>query len=59
MMKKKVEIFVDANATIEEAINKYLEIRKEYLEKLKVNPCLIIQISNKDKADEEWARIKK
>lgn len=57
--EKKSKFFVDANATIEEAINKYLEIRKEYLEKLKVNPCLIIQISNKDKADEEWARIKK
>lgn len=50
---------VNPEATVEEAIDKFLKIKTEYINKLKVNPCLIIQISNKDKADEEWARIKK
>ena len=39
--------------TVETAINKLQEIKKEYRNLLEVNPCLIIQISNKEKADEE------
>lgn len=50
---------VNPNATVNEAVDKFLQIKTEYINKLKVNPCLIIQISNKDKADEEWAKIKK
>ena len=50
---------VNPNATVEDAINKFFQIKTEYINKLKVNPCLIIQISNKDKAEEEWAKIKK
>ncbi|MBO7651632.1 MAG: DEAD/DEAH box helicase family protein [Bacteroidales bacterium] len=42
----------------ETAIRKFKEIRKKYINMLGVNPCLIIQISNKDKADEEWTKIK-
>ena len=49
---KKVE-FESDNDTIEDAIIKFEEIKKKYLA-LGVNPCLIIQISNKDKAEEEW-----
>lgn len=50
---------VDPDATVEEAIEKFQQVKTEYINKLKVNPCLIIQISNKDKAEEELARIKK
>ena len=43
--------------TVETAIRKFEEIRENYVNLLGVNPCLIIQISNKDKAEEEWAEI--
>jgi type III restriction enzyme len=42
-----------------DAINKFEEIKEQYQNLLGVNPCLIIQISNKDKADAEIAEIKK
>ena len=42
----------------ETAICKFEEIREQYVNLLGVNPCLIIQISNKDRAEEEWAKIK-
>ena len=38
---------------LEVAINKFEEIKGKYRDLLGVNPCLIIQISNKDKADYE------
>ena len=40
--------------TVADAIAKFEEIKENYRNLLDVNPCLIIQISNKDKADEEW-----
>lgn len=43
----------DEEDSVEDAINKFEEIKKDYRNLLGVNPCLIIQISNKDKADEE------
>lgn len=43
---------------VETAINKFEEIRENYVNLLGVNPCLIIQISNKDKAEAEWSNIK-
>ncbi|MBQ6208466.1 MAG: DEAD/DEAH box helicase family protein [Prevotella sp.] len=39
--------------TLEEAIVKFKEIKEMYYT-LGINPCMIIQISNKDKAEEEW-----
>lgn len=42
--------------TVEDALKKFLEIKKDYRDLLEVNPCLIIQISNKNKADEELQR---
>ena len=39
--------------TVADAIEKFEEIKKDYRNLLGVNPCLIIQISNKDKADYE------
>lgn len=51
-------VFGDEQDTVEDAITKFEEIKKQYIS-LGVNPCLIIQISNKDKAEEEWTeRIK-
>lgn len=35
------------------ALEKFEEIRKHYINLLEVSPCFIIQISNKDKAEEE------
>lgn len=39
------------------AINKFEEIKEQYRNLLGVNPCLIIQISNQNKADEELNNI--
>jgi len=49
----------DDKETVEDAINKYLKIKQEYLDCLSINPCLIIQISNKNNAESEWVEIKK
>ena len=43
----------DDNDTLADAIKIFQDIKKDYRNKLGVNPCLIIQISNKDKAEEE------
>ena len=51
---KRVELIEDENATVDDAIDKFLEIKTQYNNLLGVHPCLIIQISNKDKAEEEW-----
>lgn len=53
----KEVVYGDDNDTVEDAIVKFEKIKKDYVS-LGVNPCLIIQISNKDKADEEWTNIK-
>lgn len=49
---KRVE-YGDDTDSLEDAIYKFEEIKRKYIS-LGVNPCLIIQISNKDKAEEEW-----
>ncbi|MBQ8656055.1 MAG: DEAD/DEAH box helicase family protein [Prevotella sp.] len=51
---KRVELVDDETAPVEAAVSKFLEIKQAYRNLLKVNPCLIIQISNKEKAEEEW-----
>lgn len=43
----------DDEATVADAIGKFEEIKEAYRNLLGVNPCLIIQISNKEKADYE------
>ena len=43
--------------TINDAIIKFEQIKEDYCNLLGVNPCLIIQISNKDKADEEMQNV--
>ena len=56
---KRVELVDDENVPVETALEKFQGIKQAYRNLLGVNPCLIIQISNKDKAEEEWnARIK-
>lgn len=40
--------------SLKEALKKFEAIRSEYRNKLEMNPCFIIQISNKEKADEEY-----
>ena len=49
---KRVEVGGEEDS-LETALEKFEEIKKDYTNYLKVNPCLIIQISNKDKAEEE------
>lgn len=39
--------------TLEDALAKYSQVKKDYRNLLKVNPAFIIQISNKDKAEQE------
>ena len=51
--------FAEQGQHPETAIKKFLEIKEQYRNLLGVNPCLIIQISNKDKAEQEWANIKR
>lgn len=41
--------------TVKDALQKFKEIKTNYRNLLNVNPCLIIQISNKEKAEEELA----
>lgn len=56
---KDIELIDDPDAKVADAIEKFEEVKKDYRNLLGVNPCLIIQISNKDKADAEIAEIKK
>lgn len=49
----------DITLPVSYAINKFEEVKTDYRNLLGLNPCLIIQISNKDKADEEIAEIKR
>lgn len=51
---KYIELNEDVNAKVDDAIDKFLEIKNQYDNLLGVHPCLIIQISNKDKAEDEW-----
>lgn len=53
---KTVEWYED-DSDVSDAIKKFEEIKEDYRNKLGVNPCLIIQISNKDKANDDLARI--
>ncbi|MCI7430689.1 MAG: DEAD/DEAH box helicase family protein [Bacteroidales bacterium] len=49
---KQVE-FQPETDSLDAALDKFEEIKADYTNKLRVNPCFIIQISNKDKAEEE------
>lgn len=49
---KRIE-FGEETETVEDAIKKFEDIKKQYRNLLGINPCLIIQISNKNKATEE------
>lgn len=51
---KHVDLSEDATVPVDAAIDKLLEIRGKYNNLLDTNPCLIIQISNSGKAQEEW-----
>ena len=53
---KRVELG-DESETVGDAIKKFEQIKDSYRNLLNVNPCLIIQISNKDKADYELKNI--
>ena len=53
---KRVELCEDWSVPVDTAIEKLIEIKKDYNNLLETHPCLIIQISNKEKADEEWLR---
>lgn len=50
---KKVELGRE-ESTLNEALDVFEKVQKDYVNELSVNPCFIIQISNKDKAEEEF-----
>lgn len=50
---KHIKLEEDASFMVDDALDKLLEIREEYINLLGVRPCLIIQISNARKAEEE------
>ena len=52
----KSVVYGNLDDSLDEAIEKFKEIKKEYIS-LDVEPCMIIQISNKGKAEEEWQTI--
>ncbi len=56
---KDIELIDNPSINVASAIEKFEAVKKDYRNLLGVNPCLIIQISNKDKADAEIAEIKK
>lgn len=43
--------------SFEDAVKLFKEKKDDYIRLLNVHPCMIVQISNKDKADEEWNTI--
>lgn len=47
----------DEEATVADAINEFESVKENYRNLLGVNPCLIIQISNKNKSDYELNNI--
>jgi len=53
---KRVELGAEED-DFETALFKFEEIKKDYRDMIGVNPCLIVQISNKDKAEDEFAHI--
>lgn len=53
---KHIEL-VEDDYNVEDALTKFEKIKESYRNLLGINPCLIIQISNKVKADEELNNI--
>lgn len=57
LIKKVVPMDIDGEEEhLDEAIDLLQEIREKY-RSMGVNPCLIIQISNESRADEEWNNV--
>ena len=56
---KLIKEIVEGNEQdgLQVAVDKFKEIKEEYINRLRINPCMIIQISNKDKVKEELAEI--
>lgn len=60
---KDVEYYDDEGERQEEkrlavALKRFMDLKQKYLNLVGINPCLIIQISNKDKAEQELKVIK-
>ncbi|MBP3227660.1 MAG: DEAD/DEAH box helicase family protein [Bacteroidaceae bacterium] len=53
---KRIEFDDSPDVPVDAAIEMLIEKKEAYRNLLGVNPCLIVQISNKDKAEEEWTR---
>lgn len=50
-------VWGDDNDTLVDALHKFKKIKEEYLTRIGINPCMIIQISNKDEAEKELKEI--
>ena len=53
----KVVEYQNEDDTLDMALDKFEEIKEKYVNNLGINPCMIVQISNKNKADEELKEI--
>lgn len=51
-------LFDNEYENLDYALDKFEEIKEKYNNEIGINPCIIVQISNKDKADEELELIK-
>jgi len=53
-------VFRDSNDSVDAAFERLLEVQKQYIDNdFNMRPCCIVQISNKDKAVEEIAKLKR
>ena len=50
-------VWGDETDTLADALHKFKAIKEEYLARVGINPCMIIQISNKDEAEKELNNI--
>lgn len=53
---KEVEYHTE-EVPLEEVLRKFQSIKKQYLEKMDINPCMLIQISNEKDGEEEKRKI--
>ncbi len=53
---KSIELRSDSE-TLKDALNKFLEVKEDYISKIGVNPCFMIQIDNMEKGSSELLSI--
>ncbi|WP_338983945.1 DEAD/DEAH box helicase [Spiroplasma endosymbiont of Othius punctulatus] len=59
LIKKKKIRGIGLIDELEDAVQEFIKLKKQYNNLLNINPCMIIQISNEDKGANEFKEIKK